>query len=169
MMLGGVIGGDCAPGRFTTGTAPASVMTIESTAAKMGRSIKKCENIFPAFSGRRNASTQSRLHFSFFSFNKRTSGISGAAGGGCTSTSTAFEFRLIGQSDHHRQFRFLRSSRLPRRPGREKVEVSSLIHVEISVHWVFRHDRCQYSVVRIDQVARIHKATAHATCDWRNY
>src|SRR5437899_13092259 len=45
MMLGGVICGYCASGRFRRATKPASVMTIESTDAKIGRSMKKCENI----------------------------------------------------------------------------------------------------------------------------
>src|SRR5947209_19351233 len=44
-MLGGVIGGYCATGRLTTATAPARVMTIDSTDAKIGRSMKKCENM----------------------------------------------------------------------------------------------------------------------------
>src|SRR5213079_3062150 len=44
-MLGGVIGGYCATGRVTAATAPARVMTIDSTAAKIGRSMKKCENM----------------------------------------------------------------------------------------------------------------------------
>ena len=44
-MLGGVIGGYCASGRLKTATAPARVMTIDSTEAKIGRSMKKCENI----------------------------------------------------------------------------------------------------------------------------
>ena len=41
--VGGEIGGYCASGRLTTAIAPASVITIESTAAKIGRSIKKRE------------------------------------------------------------------------------------------------------------------------------
>src|SRR5215207_8660044 len=45
MMLGGVIAGYCVSGRFSAATAPARVMTIDSTAAKIGRSMKKCENI----------------------------------------------------------------------------------------------------------------------------
>src|SRR6516225_10175236 len=43
-MDGGVIGGYCATGRLMTATAPARVMTTDNTAAKIGRSIKKCEN-----------------------------------------------------------------------------------------------------------------------------
>jgi hypothetical protein len=46
MMLGGVIWGYWATGRLTTATAPAKVMTIDSTEAKIGRLMKKCENIF---------------------------------------------------------------------------------------------------------------------------
>src|ERR1700730_15038732 len=46
MMLGGVICGYWATGRLTTATPPASVMTIDSTEAKIGRLMKKCENIF---------------------------------------------------------------------------------------------------------------------------
>ena len=45
LMLGGVIGGYWATGRLNTATAPASVMTIDSTEAKIGRSMKKCENM----------------------------------------------------------------------------------------------------------------------------
>ena len=41
MMLGGVICGYCAMGRLKTATPPASVMTMDSTAAKIGRSMKK--------------------------------------------------------------------------------------------------------------------------------
>ena len=44
MMLGGVICGYWASGRLKTATAPARVMTIDSTEAKIGRSMKKCEN-----------------------------------------------------------------------------------------------------------------------------
>src|SRR5207248_6755001 len=47
MMLGGVIGGYCASGRLRAATAPARVMTIDSTAAKIGRLMKKCENMNP--------------------------------------------------------------------------------------------------------------------------
>src|SRR5271166_920873 len=45
MMLGGVICGYWASGRLNTATAPASVMTMDRTEAKIGRSIKKCENM----------------------------------------------------------------------------------------------------------------------------
>src|SRR4051812_6055690 len=45
MMLGGVMGGYCASGRLNTETAPARVMTMDSTVAKMGRSMKKRENM----------------------------------------------------------------------------------------------------------------------------
>jgi hypothetical protein len=44
MMLGGVICGYCATGRFGIATRPASVMTIDITEAKIGRSMKKREN-----------------------------------------------------------------------------------------------------------------------------
>src|SRR5437868_1256315 len=44
MMLGGVICGYSATGRWTAATAPPSAMTIDSTEAKIGRSMKKCEN-----------------------------------------------------------------------------------------------------------------------------
>ena len=43
-MLGGVICGYCAIGSVQTATPPASVMTIDSTVAKIGRSMKKREN-----------------------------------------------------------------------------------------------------------------------------
>src|SRR5712692_3266636 len=51
MMLGGVICGYWATGRLMAATAPANVMTTESTAAKIGRSMKKCENIWPSILG----------------------------------------------------------------------------------------------------------------------
>src|SRR5438270_13686592 len=44
MMLGGVIGGYCAIGNVKTAIPPARVMTMDSTAAKIGRSMKKREN-----------------------------------------------------------------------------------------------------------------------------
>src|SRR5947208_1569734 len=44
MMLGGVICGYCASGSVKRATPPASVMTMESTEAKIGRSMKKREN-----------------------------------------------------------------------------------------------------------------------------
>ena len=37
------MGGYCATGKENTATPPASVMTIDSTAAKIGRSMKKWE------------------------------------------------------------------------------------------------------------------------------
>src|SRR5438067_1277854 len=45
MMLGGVICGYCATGKLTTATAPARVMTSDSTEAKIGRRMKKWENM----------------------------------------------------------------------------------------------------------------------------
>src|SRR5207247_8068248 len=45
MMLGGVIWGYWATGSEIPATAPARVMTIDNTEAKIGRSIKKCENM----------------------------------------------------------------------------------------------------------------------------
>src|SRR2546421_620487 len=45
MMLGGVICGYWATGRLQAATAPARVITIDSTEAKIGRSMKKCENM----------------------------------------------------------------------------------------------------------------------------
>src|SRR5437867_4501609 len=45
MMLGGVICGYWATGKLTTATAPARVMTMDRTDAKIGRSMKKCENM----------------------------------------------------------------------------------------------------------------------------
>src|SRR3954454_14994634 len=47
MMDGGAIGGYWATGRRRAATPPARVMTIESTAAKIGRRMKKCENMNP--------------------------------------------------------------------------------------------------------------------------
>ena len=43
-MLGGVICGYCATGSVQTAIPPASVITIDSTAAKIGRSMKNREN-----------------------------------------------------------------------------------------------------------------------------
>jgi hypothetical protein len=51
-MLGGVICGYWATGKLTTATAPARVMTMESTDAKIGRSIKKWENMAVVQTGR---------------------------------------------------------------------------------------------------------------------
>src|SRR5215218_3169547 len=42
--VGGVISGYCATGKFISAMAPASVTTMDSTAAKIGRSMKKREN-----------------------------------------------------------------------------------------------------------------------------
>src|SRR6266480_424459 len=42
---GGEIGGYCATGKENTAMAPVSVMTTDSTVAKIGRSMKKCENM----------------------------------------------------------------------------------------------------------------------------
>jgi hypothetical protein len=44
MMLGGVMGGYWATGRLISATAPANVSAIDKTVAKMGLSMKKCEN-----------------------------------------------------------------------------------------------------------------------------
>src|SRR5262245_47975524 len=43
LMMGGAISGYCATGRRANDTAPTITKTIETTAAKMGRSMKKCE------------------------------------------------------------------------------------------------------------------------------
>src|SRR6516162_6312524 len=43
LMIGGAISGYCAIGRRKNGTPPRMTKTIETTAAKIGRSIKKCE------------------------------------------------------------------------------------------------------------------------------
>src|SRR5271168_215043 len=42
---GGEIGGYCAIGKLNTAIPPASVMRMDSTVAKIGRSMKKCESI----------------------------------------------------------------------------------------------------------------------------
>ena len=42
--VGGVMRGYCASGKENSATPPASVMTMDSTAAKIGRSMKKREN-----------------------------------------------------------------------------------------------------------------------------
>ena len=41
--VGGVTSGYCATGSENAATEPASVTTIDSTEAKIGRSMKKCE------------------------------------------------------------------------------------------------------------------------------
>src|SRR5215469_5375249 len=43
LMIGGAISGYCATGRRENETPPRMTKTIETTAAKIGRSIKKCE------------------------------------------------------------------------------------------------------------------------------
>src|SRR5262249_55491769 len=43
LMIGGAISGYCATGRRTNATVPRITNTIETTAAKIGRSMKKCE------------------------------------------------------------------------------------------------------------------------------
>src|SRR5687767_5788957 len=43
LITGGAISGYCATGRRPKETAPRITNTIETTAAKMGRSMKKCE------------------------------------------------------------------------------------------------------------------------------
>ena len=43
LMTGGAISGYCATGRRVKATAPRITITIETTAAKIGRSMKKCE------------------------------------------------------------------------------------------------------------------------------
>ncbi len=42
-MIGGAISGYCATGSRTKATAPRITITIETTEAKIGRSMKKCE------------------------------------------------------------------------------------------------------------------------------
>src|SRR5262245_9035687 len=111
-MLGGVIGGYCASGRLSRATAPARVMTIDSTAAKIGRSMKKCENMADPNSTHADRKTRNHGHGSreksnYFGLGppggdslseglsaclsaliKRTSDIFGGAGAGCSSAST---------------------------------------------------------------------------------
>ena len=55
LMIGGAISGYCATGRRANATAPRITNTIETTAAKIGRSMKKCEIRMarPQFCGRR--------------------------------------------------------------------------------------------------------------------
>src|SRR5215468_2643962 len=43
LMIGGAISGYCAIGRRTKATAPRITKTIETTEAKIGRSMKKCD------------------------------------------------------------------------------------------------------------------------------
>src|SRR3954462_10273395 len=47
LMPGGAISGYCATGRRVKATAPRITITIETTAAKIGRSMKKCEIRMP--------------------------------------------------------------------------------------------------------------------------
>src|SRR5436190_127476 len=64
--VGGVISGYCATGKFISAMAPASVTTMDSTAAKIGRSMKKRENtVQPRVSGRAIVLTQDRLRNHF--------------------------------------------------------------------------------------------------------
>src|SRR5262249_48288527 len=44
--VGGAISGYCATGSVTKATVPASTMTMDSTEAKIGRSMKNLENTF---------------------------------------------------------------------------------------------------------------------------
>src|SRR3954470_21702398 len=53
--VGGLICGYCEIGRPWKARAPASTMTIDSTAAKIGRSMKKTENMVSALGRRRSA------------------------------------------------------------------------------------------------------------------
>ena len=48
LMIGGAISGYCAIGRRENDTPPRMTNTIETTAAKIGRSMKKCEMRIPA-------------------------------------------------------------------------------------------------------------------------
>src|SRR5258708_20001783 len=64
MMLGGVICGYCASGKLKAATAPARVMTIDSTAAEIGGRIKKCENTrSPQRTENRGQRTERKLLF----------------------------------------------------------------------------------------------------------
>ncbi len=47
LITGGAISGYCATGRRVKATAPRITITIETTAAKIGRSMKKCEIRMP--------------------------------------------------------------------------------------------------------------------------
>ena len=53
-IAGGVIGGYWAIGRLNSAIPPVKVMTIDSTVAKMGRSMKKCEKATSPFSSPSN-------------------------------------------------------------------------------------------------------------------
>src|SRR5258705_1512977 len=56
LMIGGAISGYWATGRRTNATTPRITNTIERTAAKIGRSMKKCEmRILSVHLGRRRA------------------------------------------------------------------------------------------------------------------
>ena len=48
--MGGVISGYCATGSVNTAASPASVITIDGTEARIGRSMKNRENIAAAAS-----------------------------------------------------------------------------------------------------------------------
>ena len=45
-MVGGVIGGYCATGRFTIATPPSNIVTSAMTFASTGRSMKNLANMF---------------------------------------------------------------------------------------------------------------------------
>src|SRR6266702_6286908 len=47
LMIGGAISGNCATGSRANDTAPRMTNAIETTAAKIGRSMKKCEILMP--------------------------------------------------------------------------------------------------------------------------
>src|SRR5262249_19343123 len=53
LMIGGAISGYCATGRRVNETTPRMTNTIETTEAKIGRSMKKCEIFMPASVGLR--------------------------------------------------------------------------------------------------------------------
>src|SRR5438132_3673008 len=95
MMLGGVMGGNCATGNVSTATTPASVMTMDSTDAKIGRSIKKCENMSPRDYGAEGACLRSG---GGAILGGAGGGVSGRAGGAAIGPSADFALALASDS-----------------------------------------------------------------------
>jgi hypothetical protein len=71
-MLGGVIGGYWAIGNVKTAILPANVMTMDITAAKIGRSMKKRENTFGSLARTVRAGSMSEEGFSSLTLPART-------------------------------------------------------------------------------------------------
>jgi len=53
--------------------------------------------------------------------------------------------------------------------GSAKLQNRRLVHVEVDVYWVQRHDRGEQSLVLVDEVALRQVIAAHLTGDWCDY